>query len=197
MEYNFVKAMCHPKLPNLTGWYLKVHREEFKLLLKLHKSLTTRLFISTQRDPHNYDSETKQYKDMYETILHPIALGAKWLIGVERHLLSNDYILFNSRCGWMAFDEKMALEEQIKDKCVFPKDTDNKNDAMNDMYRIERITIKRWPDAKHWYLISNQNRVFVPEKHVHLEDAMKTARQYVTEDKIKVDETKEMSNRGD
>ena len=46
-------------------------------------------------------------------------------------------------------------------------------------YEDERITISRWPEAKHYYLCSNRNRMFVPDKYNEYADALKAARRYV------------------
>jgi hypothetical protein len=43
-------------------------------------------------------------------------------------------------------------------------------------YEDERITISRWPEARHYYLCSNRNRMFVPDKYNDYADALKAAR---------------------
>ena len=103
-------------------------------------------------------------------------------VGVLR-FLNKGVILVNSNGGWMNYEEKYVLETVTLDKCKFPSD-------QTDI--AEYITIKRWPNGKHWYFVSSAKRFFIPEKTNTLSDALRIAEQYVDKKYIKVDEKKEM-----
>ncbi len=180
MNYTFCKVQCHPKCPNLLGWYLKIEPKDIATYMDVHLSVTTKIATDCHKDPHNFDG--KEYKGMCKDILNPIFLGLKWL-NATTDALNKGVILVNSNGGWMNYEEKYVLETVTLDKCKFPSD-------QTDI--TEYITIKRWPNGKHWYFVSSTKRFFIPEKTNTLSDALRIAEQYVDKKHIKVDETKEM-----
>lgn len=177
MRYTFVKVQCHPKVPDLLGWYLLIRKQDQEIYSDIHISVTTRNTIRTQRDPHNYDGI--RYKGVYEHLLNPLTLSLKWLEATTRYLEEGP-ILINKNGGWMDYDPKFEKDRIIKDKMVFPEDSESN----------EIITIKRW--QKHWYLSSSKDRIFVPEKTNSLKDAEKMALNYVGKENIRVDENREL-----
>ena len=48
----------------------------------------------------------------------------------------------------------------------------------------ETITISRWPQGTHYYLVSDRYRVFVPDKYDSFISAQAEARKYVPESRI-------------
>jgi hypothetical protein len=182
MNYTFCKVQCHPNCPNLLGWYLKVASGDIALQMDLHLAVTSRYALKVNRDPHNYNKATKEHTGLYKTILNPVIMSANWLLATTNALAKDD-ILVNENGGWMYYEAQYVRETLITDKFRFP------NIQLDD---CERITIKRWPQNKHWYLISSQGRLFIPEKTNTLQEAEQIALQFVSKDKITVNEVQEM-----
>jgi hypothetical protein len=139
--------------------------------MKVHKGVTILYFFKFGMNPHIQADEDR--KDLY----NPIKLAALWLQTIERYLLNGETILVNSNGGIMPLAGTKILETVESD-----------NIHWDDRFDDERITISRWPQAKHYYLASNKNRVFVPSKYNTYEEAEREALRYVPVDRIRVKE---------
>jgi len=164
MTYRFCRCQCHPKCPNLQGWYLELRPDDAETVMKVHKGVTATYWAKFGMDPHI--DPTSPY--------NPIKLAALWLQGVERFLLVGETILVNVNGGLMPFDGAIILETIGSD-----------NLDWNTRFDDEIITISRWPEGKHYYLCSSKYRIFVPDRHPTFEDANKAALRFVPAERIK------------
>jgi len=74
----------------------------------------------------------------------------------------------------MPFEGAIILETIESRKLIWPEQFDG-----------EIITISRWPEGKHYYLCSNKQRIFVPDKYRTFEAAYEVALCYVPDERIK------------
>jgi hypothetical protein len=173
--YTFVKVQCHPKIPSLTGWYLKISKGDMISYSDFQLSMVAK--IARQKiDPH---IKTEKIPSWWMKLFSPLAQSKKWTEVTSFYICKHD-LLFNKDGGWMFFNPKYLLETCTSDILKFPEET----------YKHEIITIKKWPQGKHWYLTSSVERIFVPEKHNTIKEARELAEQYVDPDHIRVDDTK-------
>lgn len=162
MKYRFHKCRPHAKCPDLTGWYLELLPDDVETLMKLHKGVVGLYFFKFGQDSHV--DPTGPY--------NPIKLAALWLQSVERYLLRGETVLVNMNGGMMPMDVPIL-------------DTVESDDLhWDDRFDDEYITISRWPQAKHWYLSSNKNRVFVPVKYDSYTETYKEALRYAPANRI-------------
>jgi hypothetical protein len=167
-RYRFHRCQVHRKLPNLQGWYLEIHPDDIETLIKIHRGVTYLYFAKFGLDPHIK-------KESAENILyHPIRLAATWLVTIERYLLNKKTVLVNANGGMMPYDGAIILET-----------TESDDIAWDVCYDDEQIMISRWPQGKHYYLSSNKNRIFVPEKHISYEAARQIALRFVSAEHIR------------
>jgi len=102
------------------------------------------------------------------SLYNPIKLAAGWLQTADKFLIEGETILVNVNGGMLSAKEVKILETVESDDI----DWDVR-------YEDEKITISRWPEGRHYYLCSNKNRVFIPDKYNDYADALKAARRYV------------------
>jgi len=139
--------------------------------MKVHRGICHLYCAKFGLDPRAQKNETQK------ALYNPIKLAAGWFQNVERYLLAGETVLVNSSGGFMLMGGTTILE------------TIESGDLhWDDRFDTETITIHKWPKGKHWYLTSNKNRVFIPEKHGSLTAARKAALRFVPADRI---ETKE------
>jgi hypothetical protein len=171
MNNTFHCCQCHPKCPDLQGWYLEVRPDDNETVFRLHRGVAHLYFAKFGLNPHlKPDSELGQ-------ILNPIKLAANWLVGIERFLTRGQAVLVNSNGGMMPLDGTIILESRVLDTALGYEWPDDFADD-------EIVTISRWPEAKHYYLSSSKNRMFVPEKYTVYESARKAALRRVKADHI-------------
>lgn len=166
-KYRFHRCQCHPKLPDLQGWYLEVRPDDAETVMRVHKSVTGLYFFKFGMDPHILEDEDRK------ALYNPIKLAALWLQTVEHYLLNGDTILVNSNGGMMPLAGSKILETVESD-----------NIHWDDRHDDERITISHWPRGKHWYLASNKHRLFVPDKYNTYTEAYHEALRYVPANRI-------------
>ena len=171
MKYRFHRCQPHAKCPDLTGWYLELRPDDAETVMKLHRGVTGLYFFKFGQDPHIQRDENQR------ALYNPIKLAANWLMLVERYLMAGETLLVNSNGGIMPMRGIIILETVESDDLHW-----------DDRFDDERITISRWPQAKHYYLASNKNRVFVPEKYNSYAEARREALRYVPTDRIRTKE---------
>lgn len=168
MNHRFHRCQPHARCPDLTGWYLELRPNDVDTLMKVHKGVASRFFFKFGMDPHIQANETQQH------FYNPIKLAAQWLQSIERYVLAGETVLVNSNGGIMPLDGIKILDTVESD-----------NIHWDDRYDNEQITISRWPQARHYYLASNKNRIFVPTKYDSFTEAEREALRYVPADRIK------------
>jgi len=170
-KYRFYRCQCHPKCPDLIGWYLEVRPDDPETVMKVHKGVTGLYFFKFGMDPHIQKDEDRR------ALYNPIRLAALWLQSVEHYLLRGETLLVNSNGGMMPLDGVKILETVQSDKIDWDMRFDD-----------EIVTICRWPEGRHWYLCSSKHRIFVPDKYDSYEEAHKVALRYVPADRLCVKE---------
>ena len=168
MSYRFHRVQCHPEIADLTGWYLEVGPGDYDTVTQLHRGVAHLYFARFGMDPHIKPDSVEC--DVY----NPIKLAAGWFIGIHKYLLAGEGVLVNCNGGLMPLHGSKILETVQRDDLDWPEDLDG-----------EIITIMRWPQGRHFYLSSNRNRVFVPEKFNTFAAARSVALRHVHADKIK------------
>jgi hypothetical protein len=169
MKYRFHRCQTHAKLPDLQGWYLEVQPDDNDTLFRLHRGVAHLHFAKFGMDPHiKPDSDQG-------ILYNPLKLAAQWLVGIERCLTAGEAVLVNSNGGLMPLDGTIILETRDLAEIDWPDDFSDD----------EIVTISRWPEAKHYYLSSSQDRVFVPEKYTIDTAARRIALRRVPADRIK------------
>jgi len=113
-----------------------------------------------------------------KTFQNAIALTAKWLEMMWQHMFDKTTVLVNACGGYMLLDNAVKILATVEsDTLTFPEIFDD-----------EVITISRWPNAPHWYLSSNKNRIFDPPKCNTIDMARIIAKRYVDDSAIVVKE---------
>lgn len=128
MKYTFVKVQCHPNVPSLQAWYLKIALGDFVLYSDVHLSVASQFMMAARLDPHN-----GLRKEIYGDLYHPTKLTLEWFNATQKSLQKQP-ILVNKVGGWMPYEEAFVIETQVCDEFVFPKLEANTK---------EIITIKR------------------------------------------------------
>lgn len=158
--YKFLLCQPDPRFSD-TGWYLELRPDDPETVLKVHKGVTR--FYYAKFGPRTVEVPG----------CNPLDLVARWLSTVEQHLMAGVTLVVNSSGGWLPKDKVVVVAERESERLVWPTDFDD-----------ETITISRWPDGTHWYLCSNKDRIFVPDKYCTYEAAYKAARAFVPKDRI-------------
>lgn len=156
----FVRCQTHPKCPNEIGWYVQLKPDDLNLLMRLHKGVAVAQLLRVQRDPH-------LQKDGVDSYHNPIQLATGWIQTVEKMLSAGEIVLVNSCGGVLPRDGIKILAEMECKKLDWPE-----------YWPDEVITIARWPRGHHYYLSSNKNRIFSPEKFVRYDHALAVAKKY-------------------
>ncbi len=163
MSYTFHLCQTHPKCPDLKAWYLQIGpTDPVDLLMKVHRGVIGLYYNKFGQDPHIQANELQ--RDLY----NPIKLAAGWLATADKFLIQGKTILVNFNGGIVTTDTVTILDTVQSD-----------NLDWDIRYDDERVTISRWPEGRHYWLCSNKNRIFVPDKYVEYQDAYKAARRYV------------------
>lgn len=193
MSYTF--HLCRlKKCPNVMGWWQEVQPQEHHKVNMLHTGVAASLFMKSGVDPHNdirYSDKTDAIdeRDFLNVIRHPIILGGKYLATLtDQTLFRRKTLLVNSAGGWCYKDDTWEiLETRELPTMAYPTDIDPKHNFVpteeSDLYK-ETIRITQWPDGTHFYLRSNKNRLFFPEKFDTYEQAFEEAKKYVAENRI-------------
>jgi len=107
----------------------------------------------------------------------PTRLVDGWSDTVDRLLDNDKAVYINVNGGIVPKDRsvKVVLREE-KDEFAFPV-----------TYEDEIIRVSCWKNGKHWYLSSNKDRIFVPEKFDTIAEATMESKKYVGEDRIEYD----------
>lgn len=185
--YKFAKINLHSKLPDLLEWRLLIAPEDLDTHLDTHKAVYESLLHGVLSDPHN-PAELKQCPkcnpelSFMEFINNPIVLCGHWLAATTQAIqIEGKTIAVNRNGGWSIPRDEQIIDEIQTDTCVFPGD-----DRPLPMGRAKKITISRWPDAKHWYMASNFCSVFIPNKYNTVGEALAMAGEYVDDEAIEV-----------
>jgi len=179
MQYTFVKTQLK-HCPSVTGWYLKLGKDNMALLAEMHLLVTQMQLLKYKKDPHIPDGLRR---GELLPIYNPIIYGNTWVETIQKHKENWDYLLVNHAGGWMPLDKQVKIIQEItSDEMEFPVDR-----VENDVY----VTITRWPNAKHYYLQSNKNHVF--PKCNTLNGAMREAKRFALDEHIKVKEHTDQS----
>jgi hypothetical protein len=96
------------------------------------------------------------------------------MLSVERYLLTGESVLVNCNGGIMPMHDTKILETVQSDDLDW-----------NVQYDDEIVTISKWMIARHYYLCSNEGRLFVPDKHSTYEAAYRAALRHVPVERIK------------
>ena len=165
--YRFARCQPHPKIPDLQGWYLILEPDDLDALMKLHKGIANLYYAKFGMDPH-YN------KPDLASLYNPVRLAAMWLQSMEKFLAAGTTLAVNFCGGMVPLDSVKVLAEIESELMNWP-----------DHYDDEVITISRWPEAKHYYLSSNKDRVFVPSKYTKSKDAHRHAEKYTDNIRVK------------
>jgi hypothetical protein len=165
--YQFARCQSHPDYPDLQGWYLILKPGDVGTLMELHRAIAHLYFNKFALDPH-------LPKEKCPGFYSPVVLAGKWLETVEKYLLRWDTVVVNSRGGLLTLADVKVLSTIESETMSWP-----------DIFENERITIARWPKGRHFYLSSNENRIFSPSKYTKYGDALRAAKKYT--DNIRVE----------
>lgn len=186
MPYTFARVQCHPKIPNLSAWYLVVRAADKNLLNRLHESVTRTSFTRILNNPH-MQTDMARYSPL-ANLYNPIRQGAGWLNTAITGLFQFGAIYVNQNHGMM-FGEQIILEERVSSDLKYPDEEAHKEGI--------KIKVHRWAMAKHYYLSSSDNRIFSQPKYNTLEAAMNEARRHAFEANILVSDELAYGKAGD
>lgn len=155
--YRFHRCQSHPDFPNLIGWYLELRPDDLATFMVLHEHVTRALYVRYGMDPHLKDNPH----------YNPLILASGWVESVEKFREEGVTLEINCHGGMWTLDGLIILATVEQEELQWP-----------DHFDDEVITISKWPDAKHYYLCSNKNRIFVPDKFNQYEDAEQAALLY-------------------
>ena len=150
MSFTFHRCQTHPDIKDLIGWYLELQPDDLTTLEAIWPNICNSLFMRFNFDPHLKDNP------MYK----PVKLAAGWRQTVEKYLLQGMTLGINCAGGFAPLSGFIILSTLESETLDWP-----------DYFPDERITIAKWPDGKHWYVISSKNRVFAQSKFIGYEDA--------------------------
>ena len=123
---------------------LLLPKNDFKLLEKIHKWITQKLWIEDGNNPHNFAA--RERGSLIAILKDPISLSIKWGETALKMITRGD-TLMNFSGGLMPRDDKIIEIEKIV------------SDNWPLLLRKERwIYIKTW--GKHYYLTSSDKIVF-------------------------------------
>jgi len=109
-------------------------------------------------DPHYQKGDTSYF-------YYHKRLAKAWLASAQK-MLKKGPILVNKVGGTLFYDSVEVLASQELDTLVWPDHLE------------EKITIRRWPGGKHYYLFSNLNRKFPRNPFGVYEKAFETAKAF-------------------
>ena len=146
----------------MQGWFLEVRDDDPELVESLHTSIAAKYRAMFGEDSHGKPGPA-----------NAVLLADKWLQSLREELQRGE-VLVNPAGGFVAKRDLIVLEEIERDELIWPEHVAD-----------EIIVISKWPKGKHYYLSSNRDRVFVPEKFNTYQAARKIALKYVSADRIK------------
>jgi len=158
----FVRCQVHPAFDDVQGWFLEVRDDAPELLAALEKAIAAKYRTMFGEDAHGKPGPA-----------NATLLAATWLRSLREELQEGE-VLINAAGGFVAKRDLIVLAEIERDDLTWPED-----------FADEIIVISKWPKGKHYYLCSNKERVFIPEKFHSYQAARKAARKYVSADRIK------------
>lgn len=174
-RYHFAELSPDKRLPNLKGWYLRVAKEDVETFFAIHQAMAVRLYRKFILDPHLYGADGKPRSEL-ASILNVPKLGAQWCETAERLLAAGGHIWVNIAGGMVPADGVLVHRTVESHDMQWPH-----------VYADEVITLSQYPPpARHWYLASNKERLFVPVKHDTYEAAYQHALAFVDAERIKV-----------
>ena len=159
-SYRFLRCQVHPAFAEVQGWFLEVRDGDPQLLATLHRSIAAKYHSMLGQDSHGCGQDAAR-------------LAAVWLRSLESALQEGD-VLVNPAGGFAAKRDLIVLAEVHTRDLTWPEQFDD-----------EIITISRWPKGIHYYLCSNRERVFVPEKFTTCQAAREAALRYVPVERIR------------
>jgi hypothetical protein len=160
--FRFVRGQVHPAFADIQGWFLEVRRDDAELITALHKSIAAKYGSMLGQESHGWGDKRN----------NAAMLASLWLQSLEEELTFGE-VLVNAAGGLVAKRDLIVLAEIESDEPIWP-------DHLPD----EIITISKWPKGKHFYLCSNHNRVFMPEKFSTYRAARAAALKYVPSNRI-------------
>lgn len=172
MPYTFVRCRADDRFP-AEGWYLKITWADQDAIDRMHKAVASSLFMKYVVDPHLFDDNHKP-KNTIADLVDPLKLGGGWLSTLYRICDEFGHALVNP-AGGIRPPSKQENVVKVLDKLSWPVILDD-----------EWITLMQWPNAQHYYLKSNKNRLFSPEKYETFDEAWKVAMELVPENRIRV-----------
>lgn len=159
--YRFLRCQVHPAF-DVQGWFLEVTGDDPELLEALRRSLVAKYRSMFGEDAHGRPGPSNAER-----------LADNWLCSVEEELREGE-VLVNPAGGFVAKRDLIVLAEIEADDLTWPEHFDD-----------EMIVISKWRKGTHYYLSSNRERVFVPEKFNTYHAAKRAALRYVSADRIK------------
>jgi hypothetical protein len=96
-------------------------------------------------------------------------MAAGWLEAVGKAGMRGETLIVNAVGGWSPLNEDQVCSEKQSERLAWP-----------DYYEDEVITISKYelPEAHHYYLTSNKERIFIPCKYRTYEAAERAAHTY-------------------
>jgi hypothetical protein len=160
--YRFVRYQPHKKFPDLQGWYLVLKPTDLETLMKLHEGVAHFYFVK-------FGSGGSNAREGVALGINPIQMAAKWMEAVGEAQMRGETLVVNKVGGWCPLNEDQVHSEKQSERLAWP-----------DYYEDEVITISKYelPEARHYYLTSNKERVFSPPKHNTYEAAQQMAHRY-------------------
>lgn len=186
--YHFVKLKCHPKIPDLFGWYLAITQPEIDLFMKCHRSAVGTLFMKFHNDPHLFDQKTFRATSEHSHFFNPVKLGAGWLMTAQKAIFEHGIVYMN-KCHGLTFGKVEIVEELVLNELRFPLNDEEKKDTI--------ITVSRWGSGTHYYLRANNGQVFSQPKFDTMDEALVEARKFALEKNIRVKENFSYARDGD
>ena len=160
--YRFLRCQVHPAFSDVQGWFLEVRGDDPELLSALHRGMAAKYRSMLGEDAHGKPGPSKA-----------TLLADDWCRSLEAELQQGE-VLVNPAGGFVAKRDLTVLAEIESDDLTWPEHRAD-----------EVVTISKWPKGKHYYLGSNKDRIFVPEKFTTFRAARKAALKYVSADRIR------------
>ena len=159
--YRFVCYTPHDKCPDLQGWYLVLKPTDLETLMKVHEGVAHFYFVKFGSGGSSAAAAPLG--------MNPIHMAAKWLEAVGAAQMRGETVIVNKLGGWSKFNEDQVCSEKQSERLAWPE-----------YYEDEVITISKYelPEARHYYLTSNKDRIFTPCKYSTYEAAEQAAHTY-------------------
>jgi len=159
--YRFLRCQVHPAFADVQGWFLEVSGDP-ELLAALRQGVLAKYRQMFGEDAHGSPGASNAER-----------LADNWLRSLEEELEQGE-VAMNPAGGFVAARDLIVLAEIESDDLIWPEH-----------FADEIIVISKWPKGRHYYLSSNRERVFVPEKFHTYQAARGAALRYVPADRIR------------